>query len=81
MQSRTIDDVPGRDAPRVSSLDLKRFAVTPLERDPFDYLVVPGFKRPEACDTLDAAVMKRELTRHGLSAWTKRLFDFGAAAG
>ena len=27
----------------------------------------------------DAAVLKRELRRHGLSAWTKKLFGFGAA--
>ncbi len=81
MQSRTIDDVPSRDVPRVSNLDPERFADTPLERDPFDYLVVPGFKRPEACDALDAAVLKHELTRHGRSAWTERLFGFGAAAG
>ncbi len=61
MQSRTIDEVPGRDAPRVSSLGLEGFAETPLDRDPFDYLVVPEFKRPEACDALDAAVIRREL--------------------
>lgn len=28
----------------------------------------------------DAAVVKRELTRHGLSAWTKRLFGFARAS-
>jgi hypothetical protein len=29
----------------------------------------------------DAAVMKRELGRHGFSAWIKRRFGFGAGAG
>ena len=28
----------------------------------------------------DAAVLKRELKRHGLSAWTKRLFGLGLGA-
>ncbi|MEX0760044.1 MAG: 2OG-Fe(II) oxygenase [Tistlia sp.] len=29
-------------------LDLERFAATPLVREPFDHLIVPGFLRPEA---------------------------------
>lgn len=29
-------------------LDIARFAATPLVRDPFPYLIVPGFLRPEA---------------------------------
>jgi hypothetical protein len=37
----------------VSSLDLGRFAEAPLERDPFDYLVVPGFLRAEACEAIE----------------------------
>ena len=37
------------------SLDYRRFADTPLDRAPFDHLIVPGFLRPQACETLDAA--------------------------
>lgn len=55
MPSQHIAEVPGQDARRRSSLDLDRFARTPLDHDPFDHLVVPGFLRPEACDALDAA--------------------------
>ncbi len=29
----------------------------------------------------DEKVMRRELGRHGFSAWTKRLFGFGPGAG
>jgi len=36
------------------SLDLERFAATPLNRDPFDHVVVPGFIRDSACDLIDA---------------------------
>lgn len=39
----------GQDA----TLDLTRFADTPLERDPFDHLVVPGFVRAETFASLD----------------------------
>ncbi len=39
----------GQDA----TLDLTRFADTPLEREPFDHLVVPGFVRAEALASLD----------------------------
>ncbi len=39
----------GQDA----TLDLSRFTGTPLERDPFDHLVVPGFVRAEAFESLD----------------------------
>ncbi len=55
MQSHSIEEVADRGAPRAPTLDLERFAQTPLERDPFDHLVVPGFLRPEACAVLDAA--------------------------
>lgn len=34
----------------MTAVDLQRFADTPLERDPFDYLVVPGFVRGDAVD-------------------------------
>ena len=50
MKTHAIQDVPG-----VSSLDFERFAEVPLERDPFDYLVVPGFLRAEAGAALGAA--------------------------
>jgi SM-20-related protein len=30
------------------ALDLAAFRATPLQRDPFDYLILPGFIRPEA---------------------------------
>lgn len=36
-------------------LDLARFAATPLCRDPFDHVIVPGFVRPEAWAQIDAA--------------------------
>ena len=59
MQPRGAEDLSDPNAPRNaqqnSSLDLERFARTPLERDPFDHLVVPDFLRPEACAVLDAA--------------------------
>lgn len=50
MQPRAVQE-----APKVSSLDLERFAETPLEREPFDHLIVPGFLRVEARAALDAA--------------------------
>ena len=38
-----------------SRLDLERFAATPLARDPFDHVIVPGFLRESACAEMDAA--------------------------
>ncbi len=38
----------------MNSLDLDRFAQTPLERNPFDYLVLPKFIRPEALLAINA---------------------------
>lgn len=38
-----------------SRLDLERFAATPLARDPFDHVIVPGFLSEEACAEIDAA--------------------------
>src|SRR4051812_48235258 len=38
----------------MSVLDLDRFAATPLEHDPFDFLVVPDFIRKEAQAALTA---------------------------
>jgi hypothetical protein len=35
-------------------LDLERFAATPLVREPFDHLIVPGFLRPEAMPQITA---------------------------
>jgi SM-20-related protein len=34
--------------------DLQRFENTPLTREPFEYLVVPQFVKPEACDAVNA---------------------------
>ena len=36
-------------------LDLQRFAATPLAREPFDHLIVPGFIAPAALPALNAA--------------------------
>ncbi len=55
MQPRGAEDLSDRDAQQNSSLDTQRFADTPLERAPFDHLIVPGFLRPQACESLDAA--------------------------
>ena len=41
--------------PPATSLDLERFAATDLRREPFDYLVLPGFVRPERCAAIAAA--------------------------
>lgn len=43
------------DSPRI---DLDRFAATPLTRTPFDYVIVPGFVPPAACDALAATFPK-----------------------
>ncbi len=37
-----------------SRLDLERFAATPLIRDPFDHVIVPGFVREAACGEIDS---------------------------
>lgn len=42
------------DAPLQPMLDYDAFSRTKLERDPFPYLFVPHFVRPEAFDTLEA---------------------------
>ena len=63
MQPREGEDISDRNAPRDAPraaqqnarLDYQRFADTPLERAPFEYLIVPGFLRPQACESLDAA--------------------------
>jgi len=63
MQPRGAEDLSDRNAPqdaprdarRNSSLDYQRFADTPLQRAPFDHLIVPGFLRPQAREALDAA--------------------------
>ena len=39
----------------MSVIDLDRFRATALERDPYDYLIVPGFLRPEAIGAVDDA--------------------------
>ncbi len=38
----------------MSVLDLAAFGATPLVREPFDYLVLPGFVRPEALAAVNA---------------------------
>ena len=53
MPPRRAEDVSGPDTRANCSLDYQRFAETPLERAPFDHLIVPGFLRPRACDALD----------------------------
>lgn len=39
----------------MSAIDLDRFRATALERDPYDYLIVPGFLKKEAVEAVDAA--------------------------
>ena len=41
-------------APSPILLDLSRFAATPMARDPFDHLIVPGFIAPAALPALNA---------------------------
>ena len=38
----------------MSAIDLGAFRATPLEREPFDHLVVPGFLRPDALGAIGA---------------------------
>ena len=33
---------------KTTALDLEAFAATPLQHEPFDYLILPGFLRPQA---------------------------------
>jgi len=35
-------------------LDLEAFQAVPLTREPFEYLIVPGFVRPDACARINA---------------------------
>ena len=37
----------------MSAIDLDRFNATPLLRDPYDHLIVPGFLRPDAVAQID----------------------------
>ena len=39
----------------MGALDLAAFRATPLVREPFDYLVLPGFVKPEACAAINAS--------------------------
>jgi len=55
MQPQRTEDVSDRKTQQTSSLDTQRFADTPLERAPFDHLIVPGFLHPQACEALDDA--------------------------
>jgi SM-20-related protein len=45
----------------MSMLDLARFNATELCRDPFDFLVVPGFVKPEARATINAGFPRVDL--------------------
>lgn len=38
----------------MSMLDLEAFRATPLTKEPFEYLVLPGFVRPEAHEAINA---------------------------
>jgi hypothetical protein len=38
----------------MSAIDLDGFEATPLERDPYDHLIVPGFLKSEAIAAIDA---------------------------
>lgn len=55
----------------MSAIDLDGFEATPLERDPYDYLIVPGFLKPEAIAAIDADYPRIEkagsFPLHGLS--------------
>jgi hypothetical protein len=46
-----------------SAIDLEAFAAVPLEREPYDYLVVPGFVRNAALPAIEADFPP--ITRHG----------------
>src|SRR2546421_11242268 len=39
---------------RLRCLDLDAFRAVPLTRDPFQYLIVPGFVYPDACARINA---------------------------
>jgi SM-20-related protein len=54
MTDKRIQDISMEQAVAASFLDLARFAATPLETDPFPYLVVPGFLSREALDAAAA---------------------------
>src|SRR5262249_53211326 len=45
-------------------LDLETFRAVPLPREPFQYLIVPGFVRPEGCAQINAAYPK--ITERGI---------------
>jgi hypothetical protein len=47
----------------LASIDLGAFRATGLERDPYDYLVVPGFVRPAALPAIEADFPR--IDRHG----------------
>ncbi|MBV8558439.1 MAG: hypothetical protein JO116_23100, partial [Planctomycetaceae bacterium] len=47
----------------MSALDLAAFRATPLTKEPFDYLILPGFLKPEARAAINADYP--EVTRPG----------------
>lgn len=44
----------------MGALELAAFRATPLVREPFDYLILPGFIKPEARDAIQAGYPKIE---------------------
>ncbi|NIA68733.1 2OG-Fe(II) oxygenase [Pelagibius litoralis] len=44
---------PAADTPHPSPLDLERFAATPLQRQPFDFVIVPGFLQATALPAIE----------------------------
>ena len=46
-----------------SPLDLDRFGATALQREPFDYLIVPGFLRAEALPAIEQIENQRAILK------------------
>jgi SM-20-related protein len=61
----------------LSMLDLERFRITPLTREPFEFLVVPEFVKPEARSAIDNAYP--EVPRAG--SFPLREVTYGPAFG
>jgi SM-20-related protein len=61
----------------MEALDLAAFSATPLVRQPFEYLIVPGFVRPEARAAINAAYPRIESP----GSFTASELTFGSAFG
>jgi hypothetical protein len=48
-----LSSLAAETAPRSPRLDLERFEATALQRAPFDFLIVPGFLKPEAMPAIE----------------------------